>query len=126
MRTFAVFANGSAPPPDPTPNERPQDGRLYRGCREAVPLVCSRGWHGDRYLDTVQATCQLLSRHPFLGPEGGFAHPRLREWRFYPALRPFNKHVLFYEILSGEVVMRRAMHGHRDLQRRLLEASGAD
>jgi len=79
----------------------------------------------DRYLDAVKAACQLLSRHALIGPEGGFAHPRLREWRFYPALRPFHKHVLFYEILSAEVVMRRAMHGHRDLQRRLLEPSGA-
>jgi plasmid stabilization system protein ParE len=79
----------------------------------------------DQYLDTVEATCQLLARHPFLGPQGGFGHPRLRDWRFFLAFRPFKKHVLFYEILSEEVVMRRAMHGHRDLQRRLLEPSGA-
>jgi plasmid stabilization system protein ParE len=37
----------------------------------------------DHYLDAVQANCQLLSRHPFLGPQGGFAHPRLRDWRFF-------------------------------------------
>jgi len=35
--------------------------------------------------------------------------------------RPFNKHVLFYELADGDVVMRRAMHGHRDFPRRLLE-----
>jgi plasmid stabilization system protein ParE len=75
----------------------------------------------DHYLDAVQATCRLLGRHPFLGPQGGFVHPRLCDWRYFLVLRPFNKHVLFYEIISGEVVMRRAMHGHRDLQRRLLE-----
>jgi plasmid stabilization system protein ParE len=79
----------------------------------------------DQYLNTVQATCQLLGQYPFLGPQGGFNHTRLRDWRFFLAFRPFNRHVLFYEITAGEVVMRRAMHGHRDLQRRLLEPSGA-
>jgi plasmid stabilization system protein ParE len=49
----------------------------------------------DRYLDTVQSTCQLLGRHPFLGPPGGFAHTRLRDWRFFLAFRPFKRHILF-------------------------------
>jgi plasmid stabilization system protein ParE len=31
----------------------------------------------DRYLDAVEATCQLLAQHPNLGPRGGFTHPRL-------------------------------------------------
>jgi hypothetical protein len=31
-----------------------------------------------------------------------------------------------YEIVSGEVVMRRAMHGRRDLPRRLLEPHKQD
>jgi plasmid stabilization system protein ParE len=78
----------------------------------------------DHYLDTVEATCQLLGRHPFLGPQGGFGHPRLQDWRFFLVFRPFKNHILFYEILAGQVVMRRAMHGHRDLQRRLLEPGG--
>jgi plasmid stabilization system protein ParE len=34
---------------------------------------------------------------------------------------PFRKHVLFYEVAGGDVVMRRAMHGQRDLPRRLLD-----
>ena len=77
----------------------------------------------DRYLDAVEATVLLLERHPQLGPLGGFKHTRLRDWRFFVVFRPFNKHVLFYEIVEGDVVMRRAMHGHRDLPRRLLEPS---
>jgi plasmid stabilization system protein ParE len=41
------------------------------------------GWNvADLYLDAVEATCHLLGRQPHLGPSGGFAHPRLREWRF--------------------------------------------
>jgi plasmid stabilization system protein ParE/Arc/MetJ-type ribon-helix-helix transcriptional regulator len=79
------------------------------------------GGVADRYLDAVEAVCRLLSRQPNLGPLGGLAHPKLRTWRYFLVLRPFRKHVLFYEILAGEVVLRRAMHGHRDLPRRLLE-----
>jgi plasmid stabilization system protein ParE len=80
----------------------------------------------DNYLASVQATCQLLGKQPGIGPLGGFAHPRLRDWRYFLVFRPFNRHVLFYEIPSGEAVMRRAMHGHRDLQRRLLESPAQD
>jgi plasmid stabilization system protein ParE len=45
----------------------------------------------DQYLDAVQATCQLLGRHPLLGPQGGFVYPRLRDWRFFLVLRPFKR-----------------------------------
>ncbi len=80
------------------------------------------GWGvAQRYLDAAEATCRLLGQHPQLGPRGGFAHPRLRDWRFFVVFRPFKKHVLFYEVVGDDVVMRRAMHGHRDLPRRLLE-----
>jgi toxin ParE1/3/4 len=79
----------------------------------------------DRYVIAVQATCRLLEQHPQLGPGGGFKHPRLRGWRFFVVFHPFNKHVLFYETVGDDVIMRRAMHGHRDLPRRLLEPPGA-
>jgi len=83
------------------------------------------GWEvADHYLAAVEATCQLLGQHPQLGPRGGFAHPRLSDWRFFVVFRPFQKHVLFYEIIGDDVVMRRTMHGHRDLPRRLLEPRG--
>ena len=75
----------------------------------------------DRYLDAVEATCQLLGQHPQLGPLAGFSHPRLRDWRFIVVVRPFQKHILFYEINGDDVLLRRAMHGHRDLPRRLIE-----
>lgn len=89
--------------------------------------VTKAGWEvADHYLLSVQGACQLLARQPHLGPMGGFAHPRLREWRFFLVFRPFKSHILFYEILSGELVMRRAMHGRRDLPRRLLETPAQD
>src|SRR6202041_532500 len=67
----------------------------------------------ERYLRTVEATCQLLGQHPQLGPLGGFAHALLSDWRFFVVFRPFQKHVLFYELADSDVVMRRALHGHR-------------
>ncbi|MBI2948267.1 MAG: type II toxin-antitoxin system RelE/ParE family toxin [Verrucomicrobia bacterium] len=75
----------------------------------------------DRYLDAVEAACHLLGQHARLGPCAGFAQPRLRDWRFFVVFRPFNKHILFYEVMTDNVVMRRAMHGHRDLPKRLRE-----
>jgi len=84
------------------------------------------GWEvAERYLVAVAATCRLLDQHPLLGPRGGFAHPRLREWRFFVVFRPFNKHILFYQVLADELILRRAMHGHRNLPRQLLERPGA-
>ena len=75
----------------------------------------------ERYLAAVEATCNLLAQHPQIGPVAGFSHPRLRDWRFIVVFRPFQKHILFYEINDDEVLLRRAMHGHRDLPRRLME-----
>src|SRR5258708_11315574 len=69
----------------------------------------------ESYLATVKSTCDLLGRYPELGPRGRFTHPRLRGWRFFATFRPFQKHLLFYEITGDDVVMRRAMHGPRDL-----------
>jgi len=75
----------------------------------------------EQYLKAVEAACTLLGRYPQLGPLGRFDHPRLRDWRFLPVLRPFNKHIMFYEVTAEAVIMRRVLHGRRDLPRRLLE-----
>jgi plasmid stabilization system protein ParE len=75
----------------------------------------------ERYLDAVESTCLLVELHPGIGPLTGFAHPRLRDWRFFVVLAPFRKHILFYEPIGGDVIFRRAMHGHRDFARRLLD-----
>ena len=89
--------------------------------------LAEAGWEvANRYLDAVEATCRLLGQHPNLGPRAGFAHPRLHEWRFFLLSRPFNQHILSYELAGSDVVMRRTMRGKRDLPRRLLEAPGAE
>ena len=84
--------------------------------------LANANWEiADRYLDAVEAACQLLERHPLIGSRARFSHAKLRDWRFFVLLRPFQKHILFYEIVDGKVLLRRAMHGHRDLPRRLKE-----
>jgi plasmid stabilization system protein ParE len=84
--------------------------------------VRNAGWEvADAYLDAVESACRLLSQQPKLGALSKFSNPKLQNWRFFLVLRPFRKHVLFYEIVAGDVVLRRAMHGHRDLARKLLE-----
>lgn len=74
------------------------------------------------YLEAVESTCQLIGQHPLLGPNAGLTHPQLCEWRFMVVFRPFQKHILFYEVKGSEIALRRAMHGHRNLPRRLLES----
>lgn len=73
----------------------------------------------DRYLEAVETACHLLELHPLIGPCTGFSHHKLRDWRYLVVLRPFQKHILFYEIVGDDVLLRRAMHGHRNLPRRL-------
>ena len=81
------------------------------------------GWSvADHYLASVEASCRLISHHPRLGPSGRFTHPRLQSWRYFVLFRPFQKHLLFYELVDeSRLIMRRAMHGHRDLAKRLIE-----
>jgi len=94
--------------------------------RQAAWYAEREGWElADRYLEAVEATCQLLAEHPQLGPRGGFHNRRLRHWRFFLVFRPFQKHILFYELEGDSVMMHRAMHGGRNLRRRLLQPPAA-
>jgi len=69
----------------------------------------------NRYLKAIEVTCSLIGTHPLLGPVLQTKHSQLEGWRFFVVFRPFNKHILFYEIRGNEVIMRRAMDGRRDL-----------
>ena len=75
----------------------------------------------EHYLAAIEASCAFVGHYPSLGSRGGLAHWRLREWRFAMVFRPFQKHLLFYEVTLDYVVMRRASHGHRNLPRTLLD-----
>ncbi len=103
-------------------NVRKSDDFIADVERQVEWYAINAGWDvAQHYLAAVEATCRLLGQHPQLGPHGDFTHPRLRDWRFLLVFRPFKRHVLFYEVTGDSVVMRRAMHGHRDLPRRLIE-----
>jgi toxin ParE1/3/4 len=83
------------------------------------------GWEiAERYLSAIAGACALLERQPLLGPMAGLTHPRLKGWRFFVVLRPFDRHLLFYEVVGDDLVLRRAMHGSRNLPRRLVEPPG--
>jgi toxin ParE1/3/4 len=85
------------------------------------------GWEvAERYLAAVESTCALIECRPLLGPRTAPTHPRLADWRFFLVVRPFHRHLLFYEIANDSVILRRALHGHRDLPRRLLDPPGAE
>ena len=80
------------------------------------------GWGlADRYLRAVEASCNFLASYPLIGPGFRTKQPRLQGWRFLLVFRPFSKHLLFYEVVGNDVIMRRAMHGSRNLKKRLLE-----
>lgn len=86
--------------------------------------VQNAGWDvAEKYLDATETTCRLLAQHPLLGPIIHLNDARLQNWRFLAVFRPFKKHLVFYEVSNAEVIMRRAMHGHRDLPNRLLDKS---
>jgi plasmid stabilization system protein ParE len=75
----------------------------------------------ELYLNALQVSCNFIGQQPLIGPRSGLSHPRLREWRFFLVFRPFQKHVIFYEAGAQEIILRRTMHGHRNLPRRLLD-----
>jgi plasmid stabilization system protein ParE len=79
----------------------------------------------EGYLCAVEATCRLLEKHPLLGPRGDFSHPRLSRVALLCRVSPFQEHLLFYEVTGENIVMRRAMHGRRNLPQRLVEPPGA-
>jgi hypothetical protein len=75
--------------------------RIFTSMRWKPPVICLAG---NRILALAAAS------HTRVCASGAF----------FLVFRPFNKHILFYEALTDEVVLRRVMHGHRDLPRRLL------
>jgi plasmid stabilization system protein ParE len=74
-----------------------------------------------RYLAAVESSSNLIAQYPELGPISRLKHRRLKDWRFFVLAGAFNKHLVFYEIAGDAVIMRRAMHGSRNLKTRLLE-----
>lgn len=92
-------------------------------------LAAQSDWYHDevgihiaeRYLDAVQATVRLLQEQPDLGRPRKFRSARLHGLRSMSVQGAFRVHLVFYRVEAAALVVFRAMHGMRDLPRRLLE-----
>jgi toxin ParE1/3/4 len=80
------------------------------------------GWApADRYLQAVNAALLRLAEMPGIGQLTHFPNPILRGLRYLPAERPFEKHLIFYRHGDSALYIERAVHGARDLPKRLAE-----
>lgn len=75
----------------------------------------------DRFVDGVEKSIHLLSRHPGLGHPGRYRDRRLTCLRVWPVAKPFRKWLIFYWDRPENVHLFRLMYGTRDLSRRLVE-----
>lgn len=74
----------------------------------------------EDFLIAVDTAIRNLSSHPEIGQRRHFKSAELSGIRSFPAQRPFQKHLIFYQI--GEVLsIERVMHGARDLGVRLTQ-----
>lgn len=62
-----------------------------------------------------------LAAMPGIGRAARFSVPVLRDLPLYPVERPFERHLIFYHHDSATLYVERAVHGARDLPRRLTQ-----
>lgn len=94
-------------------------------------MALQYGWYlenadseiAERYLQAVDQMIHRLALNPTLGMRRHFQSPELAGIRSFPAVRPFDKHLVFYQA-GDELSIERVMHGSRDLPRRLIELPG--
>jgi len=75
----------------------------------------------EGYLAAVEGTVEELARHPEMGRLRRFRHPKLQGLRSFRVARPFHRHILFYRYGEEALIVKRVMHGVRNLARRLAE-----
>ena len=81
---------------------------------------------GMRYATAVIEAVETLLVNPHLGIKCDFRSRKLKELRRILVDRPFHTHLIFYRIEGEDLVAARVISGYRDLQRRLLQAPGAE
>lgn len=104
------------------------------GTEALMDLDLQYEWYADkadedvaeRYLQAFHETKELLCRQSDLGRIRKFRNRRLAKLRSYRIEGSFEKHLIFYRVEEGTLVVFRVLHGVRDLPRRLLEPPGAD
>lgn len=69
----------------------------------------------DSFLDEVELLIELLARFPEVGRLRDELRPGVRSFR----VRRF-RHVLFYRLAGGDLVLLRILHGARDTRREML------
>ena len=85
------------------------------------------GWNiAERYLKAVAATLARLAEEPTLGSGTGFDALELRGLRFRQVEKPFQKHLIFYRYNETTLSAERAVHGARDLPKRLAQPPGSE
>jgi len=85
------------------------------------------GWEvAERYLHAVATTLSKLADVPSLGHKTAFRAPELRGLRCVAVERPFHNHLIFYRFDDRHLYAERAVHGARNLPRRLLEAPNTE
>lgn len=76
----------------------------------------------DRFLSAVFLSLQELLRQPELGRVRPFRDERLRGFRSWFVGAPFDRLLLFYRIEGDQLVVKRLLHGARNLPRQLTES----
>jgi toxin ParE1/3/4 len=85
------------------------------------------GWEiAERYLKAVAATLARLAETPTLGHRTAFDALELGGLRCQHVEKPFQKHLIFYRFNETTLSAERAVHGARDLPRRLVQPPGAE
>ena len=85
------------------------------------------GWNlAERYLNAVAETLARLAERPALGHGTSFNAPELSGMRCLQVEKPFQKHLLFYRFDETALSAERAVHGARDLPKRLFQAPGSE
>lgn len=79
----------------------------------------------ERYLRAVSTTVARLAETPGIGHVTRFPNPILRGIRCRTVDRPFGKHLIFYRHDDSTLYLERAIHGVRNLPRRLLQSPSA-
>ena len=75
----------------------------------------------QQYLRAVSTTLAQLAEMPGMGRPARFSGPVLEDLRLYLVEHPFQKHLIFYRHDAATLYVERAIHGARDLPRRLTQ-----
>ena len=75
-----------------------------------------------RYVDTVQATLEQLTKAPRIGKLRFLDWPELAGIRSWRVQKPYHRHLIFYRSDDKTLFAERVIHGARDLPRRLLQS----